>query len=91
MIYPSEEEVKEQNQIMNKKKMQIRKEVEQVWEMGKQRRVGDDQCGVNILIRGREKKVQDRKEDYGDGNGHDGTRDDNADGKENGGDHRGGR
>ncbi len=36
--------------------------------------MGDDQCGVNNLIRGREGKVQDRKEDFGDGNGHDGTR-----------------
>jgi len=45
-----------------------------VWVLGKQRRVGDDQCGVNNLIRGREGKVQDRKEDFGDGNGHDGTR-----------------
>ena len=45
-----------------------------MWVLGKQRRVGDDQCGVNNLIRGREGKVQDRKEDFGDGNGNDGTR-----------------
>ena len=44
---------------------------------------GDDQGGVNNLIRGREdEKAQDRKEDNGDGRGHDGARDDNVDGKE---------